>query len=96
MQSISSDHYISSLVSLLFVYISLGRRKPKSKYVFDFSKADYCSFLLDVDFSVCLQSNDIEFIWAMIKSVLYHAMCLYIPKISIQSRPNPPCFSAYI
>ena len=87
-QLISSDHYV---VSFFPSCISLSYSKPKPKYVFNFSKADYdsiCSFLLDVDFSVCLQSSNIEFIWAMISSFLHHAMYLYIPKTSIRSRPK--------
>ena len=82
-QSISSDHYIISFAPFC---ITSHYSKPCFKYVFDFSKAYYdsiCSFLLDVDFSVCLQSNDIEFIWTMIKSSVYYAMCLFIPKTSM-------------
>ena len=75
-QFISSDHYV---VSFFPSCMSLSYSQPKPKYVFVFSKADYnsvFSFPLDVDSSVCLLCSNIQFIWAMIRSVLYHAMCL--------------------
>ena len=95
-QSIASDHFIISFVPLCD---SPNHCKHKSKYVFDFSKADYDSirsFLLDTNFSVCLRSGNIEFIWAMIKSFLYHAMCLYIPKIRLRSQQDPLWFNPSI
>ena len=81
-QYFSSDHFIVSF--------RLCNKIPtlscKPRYVFDFGKADLdslCSYLLDVDFSVCFLSKDIEFIWCTIKSFIYDAMVLYIPKVRL-------------
>ena len=60
-------------------------------YVFDFCKADYngiSSFLLDTDFSAVFESTNIEFIWFFIKSVIYQAMSLYIPKMMVKRRQD--------
>ena len=51
---------------------------------------------MDVDFSACFRSTNIEFIWSMIKSVSYHAMCLYIPKTRLRSRQDPQWFDPSI
>ena len=34
-----------------------------------------------IDFSPCLLSNDIEFVWSTIKSAVYSGMNLFIPKV---------------
>ena len=76
-----SDHFI---ISFDVSYSSPSTNISKSLYVFDFSKAnftDICSFLLDFDFSVCFQSHDIEFIWSNIKSVIFVAISLFVPRI---------------
>ena len=93
---IASDHFIISFIPQCN---SPCHNNHKPMYVFNFSKADYdsiCSFLLDVDFSVCLQSSNIEFIWAVIKSVIYHAMCLFIPKFCLRSHQDPPWINSSI
>ena len=64
--------------------------------MFDFSKANYddlCSFLLDVDFSVCFQSNNIYFIWF---TFIYEAMSLFNPKIRLKRRYGPEWFNSDI
>ena len=38
------------------------------------------AYILDCDFSECLQSDNIELVWAYIKSCIYCAINLYIPK----------------
>ena len=45
---------------------------------------------------MCFYSHDIEFIWSMIKCFLYHAMCLYIPKVRLNSRNHPRWFNSSI
>ena len=60
-QHIFSDHFIVSFTPLCNIIPTLT---CKPRYAFDFPKADLgslCSYLLDVDFSVCFQSNDIGF-----------------------------------
>ena len=66
-------------------------------YVFDFCKADYngiSSFLLDIDFGAVFESTNIEFIWFFIKSVIYQAMSLYIPKMLLKRRQDPVWFNS--
>ena len=54
------------------------------------------SYLLDLDFSVCFLSNDIEFVWSFIKSFLYQAMYMFVPKTHIRSHKDPPWFNPSI
>jgi hypothetical protein len=64
----------------------------KPGYVFDYCKADFdglCSFLLDSNYSAIFDSSDIEFIWFIIKSIIYEAMSLFIPKILVKRRQGP-------
>ena len=75
-----SDHFIIHFTSP-FVLRSTFKSKPG--YVFDFTRANYsaiCSFLLDFDFSYIYVSLDIEYVWCEIKSLIFHAMSLFIPK----------------
>ena len=53
-------------------------------------------FLLDIDFSAVFQSTNIEFIWFFIKSVIYQAMLLYIPKMMVKRRQDPVWFNSEI
>ena len=95
---INSDHFIISF------NLNCGRPLSvinKAKYVFDYnnSKADWdglCSYLLGLDFSGCFQSNNIEFIWDTVKSIIYEAMCRYIPKVKLKTYRNPPWFNSSI
>ena len=91
-----SDHHA---ISFLPVCGSLSSTKIRTFYVFDFSKANYndlCSFLLELDFSVCFQSNNVEFIWFTIKSFIFEAMCLFIPKVRLKRRNQPKWFNSDI
>ena len=68
-------------------------------YVFDFCNADYeiiTSHLLDSDFSIVYDSSDIEFIWFYIKSLIYNAMLIYVPKILVKRRQGPKWFNSDI
>ena len=67
-----------------------------STLVYDFPKAnwtDLCNHLLDEDFSLCLEINDVELIWATIKSIITSAMALYIPKIRLKKHQLPVWFT---
>ena len=64
------------------------------KYVYDFSKANYNgiqTYLLDFDYSTCLQSQDTETIWHTIKSSIRNAMDMFIPKVKLR-RHQFPCW----
>ena len=79
--SITSDHHIVTFKMDLSVQ---RYRKHTSRYVFDYKNADmnnFLSYMLDCDFSGCLQSDNIEFIWSYIKSCIYTAMNMYIPRV---------------
>ena len=55
-----------------------------------------CSYLLDVDFSFCLQSSDIEFVWFCIKSFIYEAIFLFTPKVYVKRCQGPKWFTSAI
>ena len=66
--SLISDHFAIyfSIVSHL-----VNRSLPETISVYNISKGDMhglCNFLLNYDFSFCLSSSEIEFIWADLKS----------------------------
>ena len=86
---LSSDHSVISFSLMCDVSVS-ARSKPG--YVYNHSKADYhgmCAYLMDVDFSFCLTSLDIEFVWCCIISVIYKAMFLFIPKVYAKCYQGP-------
>ena len=91
--SLSSDHYIISFQLSLLKSVT-PRQKPR--YVFDFPKANLtglCNFLLDFDFSPCLASVNIEYVWSAIKQAIYTGMDLFIPKVRIRSHQYPIWFT---
>ena len=91
-----SDHFV---VSFDFLRNIPSSRESKPGYAFDFCKADYesiSSFLLDCDFSVIFDSSDIEYIWFTIKSFIYVAMSLFIPRIHVKRRHGPKWFDSDI
>ena len=92
----SCDHFILSFIPQCDISVP---DRPKSGYVFDYSRADFdsiCSYLMDSDFSCCLQCNDIEFIWSIIKYHIFMAMSLFIPKIYLKHRHGPKWFNSDI
>ena len=63
---IPSDHYIISF-SMQFGLPAL--RNHKVQYVLDYSKADFnglSDYLLQLDFSDCFHSDDVEYVWAIV------------------------------
>ena len=81
---LSSDHFlISFFVRVVTCNHSLPRPCPSSFR--DYTSADYegmCDYLLDWDFSECLASSDVEFIWAQVKFAIYSAIELFVPLVS--------------
>ena len=91
--SITSDHHIVTFKMDLSVQ---RYRKHTSRYVFDYKNADmnnFLSYMLDCDFSDCLQSDNIEFIWSYIKSCIYTAMNMYIPRVKRRWHKFPCWFT---
>ena len=91
-----SDHFI---ISFIFHCSTSLAVKTKSSYVFDFSKANYlaiCDFLLDSDFSQLFHSKNIELVWFMIKSLIFEAMFLFVPKVFVRHCHDPKWFNSEI
>ena len=63
--------------------------------IFDYSKGD-CEGLnefLSNNFSICYQSENVEFIWYFIKSVLLDEVKKFIPSIILKSNSYPKWFT---
>ena len=94
-QLISSDHYPITFV--LSHSVISPHNSPT--YFYDFSKGDYeglSYFLANCDFSDCYNSDDVEFIWFIIKGYIISAMELYIPKVKVRSHQYPKWFTAHL
>ena len=52
--------------------------------------------MLDFDFSVIFKSSDIEYMWFIVKSSLYEAMSLVVPKIQVKHNHGPKWFNSDI
>ena len=84
----------SILTSIVMPHLYLN---PHLVMFFDFCKADYesiLSFLLESDFSAVFGSSDIEFVWSVIKSFIYEAMLLYIPRMLVKHYQGPKWFNS--
>ena len=67
-----SDHFNISFHIVSCASIS---RRCEPLFVFDYSKADFagfCNYLLDINYSVCLQSDSIEYVWSYLKKLVKH------------------------
>ena len=65
--------------------------------VFDYSKVDWdsmCSYLLDQDFSMCYEEENVELIWLVIKNTVLSAMELFIPKVRLRKNQFPRWYNA--
>ena len=72
-----SDHFNISFHIVSCAPIS-RRCEP---FVFDYSKADFagfCNYLLDINYSVCLQSDSIEYVWSYLKNAILSGMEMFI------------------
>ena len=78
--SISSDHYVITFKIYSKNICSSNQLKTKLK---NFSRGDsfegLCTYLSNCDFSYCYQSDDIEFVWCFISSVIKEAIDLFVP-----------------
>ena len=67
-------------------------RKLPTYYTFNYSKGDYTglsNYLLDIDFTSCLQSHDVRGIWCTIEQFIVNAMKLFIPITKMYSHQHP-------
>ena len=93
-----SDHFL--------IKFSLHRMAPKSTSfnhrclpVLNYSRADYegmCNYLLDFDFSGCLDSSDVEVIWSLLKNALTSAISLFTPSHVVRHSSQPKWFTREI
>uniref|UniRef100_A0A1X7SUM2 Reverse transcriptase domain-containing protein n=1 Tax=Amphimedon queenslandica TaxID=400682 RepID=A0A1X7SUM2_AMPQE len=82
-----SDHLTLSF-SLRSHMANVEKPRISDKFL-NFAKADYvgmCDFLLDWDFSVCLQSTDVNFVWEEIKFAINEAISNYVPVSTVTKR----------
>ena len=76
--------------------ISCPAKNPTIYVIFDYSKVDYrhlCNTMLQVDFTPCLFSQDIEFVWNFTKPEIVKAMLLHIPITRLCSHQFPKWFT---
>ena len=93
--AIASDH----LIVLFELNCSIHPHKSPSRYVYDYSKADFNGlndYLLKVDFSTCFNCRDVDVIWNHLKSVIIDACTIYIPKVKLRSSQHPRWFTPLI
>jgi len=91
--SISSDHYP--------IVFSLSHARPLpttnlSQHVYDYSKANFPeinSYIFNSIILNYLHFCDVETSWVIIKSVIYEAMTLFIPKFRVYSKQYPKWFT---
>ena len=84
------------LISFDFHAWTPTNTKITPHFVFDFSKANLTglsSFLMDTDFSCCLQSRNVELVWSVIKHSILTAMHKFTPKVTLRSHQRPKWFT---
>ena len=90
---ISSDHYIINLE------LSLSRPNSPAnvtQHVYDYSKADFIgmnAYIFNSNIINCLHFTDVKTTWAFIKSIIYDAMMMFIPKFQFRSKQYPKWFT---
>ena len=76
-----TDHFT---ISFNIQHTFQSRPRNKSKYVFDYSKANLesiCCHLLDTDFGDCFTSDSIEEVWVRLKNGILNATHMFIPRV---------------
>ena len=76
---IPSDHYT---ITFDIVTSQIPYKANGPIHLLNFSKEDYnslCHFLSTMDFSLCFQSEDIEFIWPYLNTLIKDAIYNFIP-----------------
>ena len=67
-----------------------------TQHVYDYSKADFPRmnlYICNSDILNCLYFSDVETTWAIIMSIIYEAMALFIPKFQFHSKQYPKWFT---
>ena len=93
---ISSDHFIITFK----IYSNITR--PSNRLVTklpNFSNGDYdglCYYLNNSDFNPCFQSDDIEFVWSFISTLIKNAINQFVPMTVIHHNHQPKWFNSDI
>ena len=93
---IPSDHYI---ITFDISNGSVPCKINESYNTLNFSKGDYeslCYFLGTVDLSPCYQSEDIEFIWSYLSTIIKDAINRFVPVVSVCHNKQPAWFNSDI
>lgn len=89
----ASDHF---LVSACITAAHYPKKEMNEHRGFNFKLADFTEldcYLLDVDYSRILASTDVEFIWINLKSVIWEACNLLVPRCEAKKRTGPRWFN---
>ena len=89
---IHSDHYPITFKLSYSSYASSN----KCHYIYDYSKANYegmNTFLLNSNILQYLDINDVETVWSIIKTLVYKAMAIKIPKFKLRAHQYPKWFT---
>ena len=92
-QPIKSDHF---LISCEICQDTSCHSSTTSNYIYDYPKADYsglCQYLFSSNIYSCLQFNDVEIVWNIIKEALFKAIELFVPKVKVRTKQYPKWFT---
>ena len=95
---LSTDHFMLSF-GLQGEASLLRHSSCTTSVVFDHSMANWeglCNYLLDQDFSILYEYEDVELIWGAIKQVVISAMDIYTPKVRLRRHQFPKWFSPHL
>jgi len=88
-QLIKSDHF---QISCEICQDTSCHSSATSNYIYDYPKADYsglCQYLFSSNIYSCLQFNDVEIVWNIIKEALFKAIELFVPKVEVRTKQYP-------
>ena len=90
-----SDHFM-----IVFYTSTLLQNENKDpKLIYNYAAADWDGmniYFTNYNFYSCFQSQDVEFIWDFIKTAIYDASNLYIPKLHSKVSRQPVWFNSSV
>ena len=93
---ISSDHFIITFKLHSNMACSFDKLVTKMP---NFANGDFvglCHYLSNADFTPCFQSNDIEFVWSFISTLIKSGFSHFIPTTVINHQRQPKWFNSDI
>jgi len=85
-----------TIILLYSVYLIMPDHCHLPTCIYNYSKANFPeinSYIFNSNILNCLHFCDVETSWAIIKSVIYEAMTLFIPKFRVYSKQYPKWFT---